>query len=547
MPEDGVPQLRFNCYLLRPGLHDVESALRPKYRPGGAQELRKLHATREAPLNATAYLGTSEPKTPKWAELLEPFFTGAAEVVSRANRMVVFLPVRDRHFAVCFGYGSGTLEWERVETSFGLRVAARRLRPDTVTELRSRRIDASARTQAVTVAAGGELRDLGVELEGEFVRKLVGRLDEAGVGGNSGTVVAGDSIAFRAETDLYQVQEILGALLDDLSATEAQDAFAFVDSLEPLRKSERVVSDLQTMLAGEILEQEIELPDTLIDLQVHFLEFAPPDDVQLEDVESFKVVNGQREVEFQEPSLSELRAALRGVGVRRGTSFLTGVKVLALGADGGERSQAMPVLNWLVFEAGSTVSRFVLTLGRWFRLKESYTKKLNADLTKIRDVTSELGLATWAKGNEEKDYNETAAKADDELLKMDRVLVKSDDGGRIESCDLLHLDGFLIHVKRYNGSQTLSHLFAQAAVSAELLNGDDTFKSNFVQEVSRRDGKFQPVAEKAPEIVTFAIGFSDSRDLPLGLPTFSKVNLRDEARRLRNAKVTPTLARITIA
>ena len=546
MHESSLPRLRFNCYLLRPGLPDLQHALRPKYREGGAQALERLHATPAAPAGAVAYLGTADPKTPRWAELLQRSFLGAGRVSNQANRMVVFLPVKERHFAVCFGYGSGALEWENVENSFGLRIAARRFQPDKVTELRSRRIDASARTQAVTVAAGGEMRDLGVDLEGEFVRKLVGRLDDTNLGETSGAIVAGDSIAFRSETDLHRVQQVLAGMLEDLGNTEAQEAFAFVDSLEPLRKSESRVKDLAKLLASKLLNDDVELPRSVQELDVHFLEFAPPDDVSLDEVESFKVLSGNREATFEEPSLENFQQALQEVGVRRGSSFLTNVKILALGADGGERSQALSALNWLVFEAGTAESRYVLTLGRWFRLKESYTDKLNADLKKIRVVTSDLGLPDWLRNDEEKAYNKMAASGNVKLLNLDRVMIRAEDGGQIESCDLVHLDGFLIHVKRYNGSQTLSHLFAQAAVSAELLNGDELFKERFVEQVGRRDATFKAVAERAPRVVTYAIGFSDGRDLPLGLPTFSKVNLRDEAKRLRNARVVPSLARITL-
>jgi len=143
------PKLRFNCYLLRDGLNDMEMALRPKYRPAGVQALRKIDGSATAPQGSVAYLGSPTERTPRWAEELDTLFPGIAQVTNRSNRFVIFLPVTQRWFAVCFGYGSGVLEWDCVEGNFGLRVAARRFQPDDVTEFRSRRIDASARTQSV--------------------------------------------------------------------------------------------------------------------------------------------------------------------------------------------------------------------------------------------------------------------------------------------------------------------------------------------------------------------------------------------------------------
>jgi uncharacterized protein (TIGR04141 family) len=130
---------------------------------------------------------------------------------------------------------------------------------------------------------------------------------------------------------------------------------------------------------------------------------------------------------------------------------------------------------------------------------------------------------------------------------MDKANIKTEDGGKFEACDLLSLPGHLIHVKRYNGSQTLSHLFSQGTVSAELLNSDTTAKQNFVDTVVAKDANFKPTAIAAPKVVTYAIAIKDSYDLPLDLPTFSKVNLRDFARRLRRMGVKPTIARIRVS
>ncbi len=457
-----------------------------------------------------------------------------------ANRLVIFLPVGDRWFAVCFGYGSSALEWDAVDSNFGLRVAARRFRAD-VTEVRSRRIDASARTQSVQLPLGADLKDLGIELEGEFVRKLSGKIDESGGIDVDGAVAAGDSIAFNATVDLHTVQEVLEQMLLTVSQTTVRDEFQFVDSLEPIRSTEALAKALDRDLAAELLETRTAANPSLT---VHVLEFAPPDDVKLDEVDEILVSFGERESRLSTFTVGALRSALDELGIRRGRSFLRGVRLLALGADGEERSQMLPLRSWLVFEAGDHQARFVLTLGRWFRLQEAYTTKLDADLRNIADLSLELALPDTSLKEHEGDYNERAASERDDLIMMDKVYIGTEDGTQVEACDLLHRSGHLIHVKRYNGSQTLSHLFSQGAVSAELLNIDSKMKGDFVQRVEERDSRFKEVAEQAPNIVTYAIAIQDGRDLPVDLPTFSKVNLRDFARRLQRMKVRPTIARI---
>ena len=534
-------KLRFNCYLLRDGLSDTEKALRPKYRPTGAQALQRIDGSTAAPQGSVAYLGTPTERTPRWAEELDALFPGVAQITNRSNRFVIFLPVAQRWFAVCFGYGSGVLEWDSVESNFGLRVAARRFAPDDVTEFRSRRIDASARTQSVQVPVGTALKDLGIELEGEFVRKLSGRLETKGLNDVDGSVVAGDSIAFKTSTDLYTVQSILGQMLTNVVNSAAREEFQFVDSLEPLRSSEQISKDLDDRLAAELLQQ----PASQSNYITHILEFAPPDEVRIEEVEDIVVVNGNKSAVMELFTIEALRAALNEVGVRRGVTFLKGIRLVARGADGDELSQLLPLRNWLVYEVGDAVSRYVLTLGRWFRLQEEYSSKLNADLKKIQDVTASVKLPDTTAKEHEAPYNSRAAEAPD-LVLMDLVKIKTEDGIVVEACDLLHRAGNLIHVKRYNGSQTLSHLFSQGAVSAELLNGDPVMKKEFITEVANRDPSFESTAKDAPVTVTYAIAITDKYDLPLDLPTFSKVNLRDFAKRLIRMKVKPTLARIRV-
>ena len=462
------PKLRYNCYLLQPGIRDVEKALRPKYRPGGTQAMHRLPSTPRAPSGAVAFLGLGSPQSPVWAQELNAAFTGAQAVSNSAHRLVIFLPVKQRLFALCFGYGSSALDWDSVESNFGLRVAARRFAPQAPQELRSRRVDSTARTQAVTLPAGAQLRDFDVPLDGEFVRKMIGRLD----GGDSGSVVAGDSIIFRADTDLSTVQSELESMLDVLASTTAQDEFAFVDALEPLRNSETKAKKLDRLLAAAILERPQDLERTSTSPQEwnqQILEFAPPDDVRLEDLDHFEVTHGENTARFTELSLNALRGALQEAGVRRGAGFLRKARIIAISADGQPASQMLAVRQWVVFEASRDIARYILTLGRWFRLQKTYAQKLDADLEKIADATDALELTDWNTNWPEKDYNDNASSERPDLLTLDRQLCPTEDGGRIEVCDLLHEDGHLIHVKRYNGSQTLSHLFGQATVSAELL------------------------------------------------------------------------------
>lgn len=150
-------QLKFNCYLLRDGVVDPQSALRPKYRTGGQQQLTQIDPSGGAPAGVVGFLGSSQDHPPTWAEPLEAVLPGlTGHLSNRSSRLVIFLPVTNRWFALCIGHGLGVLDWDHVDANFGLRVAARRFDPVSVKEVKTRRIDSSGRVQSVRSQVVGD-------------------------------------------------------------------------------------------------------------------------------------------------------------------------------------------------------------------------------------------------------------------------------------------------------------------------------------------------------------------------------------------------------
>ncbi|WP_433127733.1 DUF6119 family protein [Micromonospora sp. CA-240977] len=554
-----LPRLRFSCYLLKGDLPRIESAIRQQYRPatsdgqgGGRARMSRLAPNPELP-GVTAYFHAKSEKVPPWAKALQRLFPELENALNTSNRLVIFLPVRDRHFAICFGYGSSTLEWSAVEANFGLRFAARRVNPGSVRAYRSRRIDAAGRTQSIQVPSGSDIKDLDVPFDGEFVRQLAGELDTAGLEFKEiSAIVASDAVMFKAETDLVKVQGVLEMMLREVETQPVKEGLEFVDSLEPLKSSSETAKTLDQLLASKLFAglpmsaPREDLGPDFADLNEYLLEFCTPDDVDLHSIARAKIYKKDRSEDLASLDLEGLRAALVGLKVRLGVRALQEIRLAAYDEDDNPVSSHMPIRNWIVFEAGDKDKRFILTLGRWFALAENYTKQLNDDLKKIPVIGDEFSLPAWpSKFNSETRYNEWApGQCDGTIITLDTVDIRAEDGDEVEACDLLHRDGYLIHVKPYSGSQTLSHLFAQALVSVQLLRGDDTYRDNFRRAVREIDPSFAEVAESVPEVVTYALAFTKERDLPLDLPSFSKVNLRDFAKRLRGYGVRPTLYRI---
>ena len=179
---------------------------------------------------------------------------------------------------------------------------------------------------------------------------------------------------------------------------------------------------------------------------------------------------------------------------------------------------------------------YALSAGQWYAVSASFADDVLQFAASLPEL--DLLLPPAATGTPEEDYNQTAAAIVGALC-LDRQLIPSPTGDRIELCDLLTAKKQLIHVKKRGSSSTLSHLFAQGLISAELLARDGEFRNRARETVSALDGLFGDVMpDQRPERDTWEVGFviisRSKRDTPLTLPFFSLVNLRSAALRLQD-------------
>jgi uncharacterized protein (TIGR04141 family) len=189
-----------------------------------------------------------------------------------------------------------------------------------------------------------------------------------------------------------------------------------------------------------------------------------------------------------------------------------------------------------VGELGLDQDTFVFEEGAFFKVSADYLARLNADV--LRFAGNEPVLIDAGLTELEQPYNERAA-APDTCLLLDCKLVPFGDG--IELCDILTDVKQLLHVKIYSGSGTLSHLFNQGRVAAELLQVNPEFRRTAqakIKDESGQDPRFDyltedPIRTPDYEIVYGIIRRWNGRTLTT-LPFFSKMTFRFAATDLAN-------------
>jgi uncharacterized protein (TIGR04141 family) len=125
----------------------------------------------------------------------------------------------------------------------------------------------------------------------------------------------------------------------------------------------------------------------------------------------------------------------------------------------------------------------------------------------------------------------------------------------VESCDLFHADGVLVHVKRYRkGSAELSHLFAQGTVSAHAFLREAVHRSDLRAKLVERAGQTgwidAVIPDEQPAPAGYEVAYAIiAADWPRGaasLPFFAKLTMMRAARELKQLGYNVTLTRVPL-
>jgi len=504
------------------------------------EELKTLAPGRDQfgdQFDARVYYRTPEEKFPAWVELLTQPFPNLAVVQGRAPSALLLVRVNEAKseaakaagafFAFPFGpQGRFWLKPERIVHGFGLRVALNVIYPSG-SDARARLRAVDRKRHGATVVRSRSQASQQADLEMFGVNQLRDVLDRAtGSPSDSfwGSAVSGsDSFALNAEVRFADLGELCIRMDAAYELDDYKDRFGWIDNIKPVT-DKGLVETLSDLVVGHLKAGAGDL------------HLGPPDWVDWDRLDGFRFELKRTDDEDQ-PSYKDLMLDdyVDAVGMdalaKLSLASLQRHRVVAL--EGADRIAAWPVWRCLVAELKHDEKTYLLESGQFFNVDTDYLDDLNEVVDAIKPSTLTLPDSN---GDTEEVYNKRAAKGGAFLL-LDRKTVKVDTRTTsIELCDLLTRDGDLIHVKRHLSSSSLSHLFGQGLVSAELLQSNVEFrkkaKTVVAQQAKRRAREFDLFDEgsllPSDFTVVFAIAADwDGRTMAQALPFFSKVNLRE--------------------
>lgn len=534
-------------------------------------------------LDGKLYVYRAEPSEPDWKEFLDGNFTAELQIDSVSSySALLILRVKigraNRYFAFTFGNGRYLLRPDSYERRFGLEIAISLIYgegnkdPDStlnrIRDVNYRRVGYNTLNTKQQYSRPADLEAFDLDIDRDFCFSLTGIPQDPYWGtritGAHNLSVSGQ---FRFE-DLAELCKKSYKVYKGKAYVTT--ALAWIDNVSPVDETP-LISKLDMKLAELLRSGETDR-----------LYLAPPQMVDWEDQPAF-TYSVETNVEHDDLDLDQFLDILNVAGLKQ-TISADYLKRLHIEMD--SPSLATPV-RWsalkciageITHSVEGELSTYVRYDGKYFEVQAQFLDALNDRIEDIEELVGEIPNSmlipdgTANKEMPEANYNDMAADSSPEYIMMDRQTVRLDmHTTPIEVCDVFSTTGRFIHVKRKLGSSSLSHLFNQGYVSAELFKASTDFRLAFQEKLQEAEAEREQFeTHRNGEVTEFAGRFSnsfdanelvrtsdytvvyaivaewDDRSLVEALPFFSKLTLRQQVRELEGMGYNVAFSRIDI-
>lgn len=479
-------------------------------------------------------------QAPKWfsfvKDSVDPKYYPWLRNRNAAALIIISTKIKDsfRFFAVSLGHGHHMLSDDLVESDFGKIATLNSVRKIKVAN--SREIGVNAVQKRLASNSEVELGRIGVHLDYEILTGVSGRCEEESLG----TRIGGeDSLQLNSSITL----ETLGAKCRKLFAASKDDRYKTehpqVERMKTV-KDDHKEAELCTELLNAINSRQRSMK----------ISVAAPDLIDYEVFDEYHMTG----CETSTPEMT-LEALYDMLGDRQITmsGLKERIKIQARSCtDDSLKSKQEPLIAYLRFEVDDETKGLVYVLSgrKWYVLSRNYVETVRNGLKQVLEPYSgptlmpwprslppyppkdKPGEIAWHEGFYNLQYHGPA-----DFLFMDRDNYTLGEGGghdQIEISDFFyHPSAMHFCVKRRHKSQTLSHLFSQGSVSADLFSRSKDYRTSFYNDVSAR---WPNAKVELLDRLTFVycIALEDPpKDAIDALPLFSQINLLRHAGDIR--------------
>lgn len=468
----------------------------------------------------TVYWDNSHVDIPQW---VDSFFGGNINTdnIFTANARAVLLvrvPVQhndlEKIFAVTMGYGKNMLKVNVTEERFGLKVILNTIKPDSLRRINKVNIGGNQKLSNEQLPLESDISDFGFDINRDLVSNISGVSDDENY--VTGLLTGGCMLSLTATVDITNIVDFLKKTYEKHRLDTYKYYFSWIDQIQPV-KDTRLVERLDSNLITAINESSVNVW------------MAVPEIINWEEVRGFKYkgrdVYDDIDISFVKESFREPLSSIKQ---------LKSKKIVAISALDNSERYSWNAYGCIYGELSLNGKSYCINSGKWYQINNKFVQQVNKDYNSTPISTIDFNDFTDTHKTENGYSIDFQKKHPDDYVVLDAHNFSYGGGhSKIELCDILSSDKELIHIKIFTGSSALSHLFSQAAVSAELVLSDTQFltlANGKIKELSRNDNF--TIKDRRSINVVFGIIHTTEAKLP-PIPFFSKVSFGYTKNRLQ--------------
>ncbi|MDP8269678.1 MAG: TIGR04141 family sporadically distributed protein [Candidatus Tenebribacter davisii] len=465
------------------------------------------------------------PDPPKWAsELLE--IPESYNLKNKNSSALLFVELdSSRIMVLSFGSGFMSIKDKFIEDNFGLITTLNNVDEKTLLSVDLFTPEVNSTQKRVQKGHYSKVNEFGINQSKELLKRITGISKEKDF---SSIMTGSDSLSLKCDIAKDKIKEKCEETMTIYSKKDYKANFGWIDNVKVVRDEKRISS-----LNMEVLKV---LNDSLEINQLPAMNLVFPIIVDYHKLGNIKFSGFRYTTEFSELSLENYITALKKMKIGKiEMSDFENHKVSYYNLETDKYTSGWPITKCIVSEIEFEDNNYVSFAGKWYLIDSDYYKSISDQVdaimtnsTKLNDFPEFDGTVdnvtkkndkTYASENV---YNRRVANNSDYIL-MDCVLVHN-----TEVCDLISEEKQLIHVKRWSGSSTLSHLFNQGLVSSQTFVDSIEYRSEIRSKPSAGAIVKNIFTDAKPNASDFAIHFAiiDGRKSGKNtLPFFSQVTL----------------------
>lgn len=476
--------------------------------------------TQDIPGIGTFLYESSNRKQPSWVrDFFSDALSASIPIFTASARGMLLVAIKHGekvvNFALTFGQGRFLLRDGVVEDRFGLRVVLNSAELQSFRSIDKTTLGSVLKHSREQVAKEATPADFGIDIEQDLVNLVSAKSRDA----KFGKIITGkDAFYLSAKTDISTIKDFLAHCFARYESTDYKADFAWIDQISEVR-NQNTINKLNELLLEKI---------NMGNLEKTWM--SAPEIVDWSLTKGFRYILEKRASIQDDLDIDNFLSSFQGVTLT--IEHLKNSFIFSISASDEETIAKWNAFKCIYSEVEVDGKVFILNNSLWYEIARDFSDEVKQDFADTPDSTIEL--INYTSGNENV-YNKSATTALGNACCMDQQLITHGGGhSTIEFCDILTQDKKIVHVKKYGGSSTLSHLFSQGLVSAELFAGDAEFRKKLNVKLPAGYKLASSVTRIKPEEyeIVYAV-ISKSRN-QLDIPFFSKVSLRNAKKRLTN-------------